>query len=299
MIIVAVITASNLLSSRALAQEAAFLDVAPPQTQQIIANIDQYTDLIDEDINLITDVVNGEMYNDYLTKQTVLETRRTPEQYQVNKGDNLSSIASEYNITVATLLDANQFSPDRVLKVNETITIPPETTNTSTEWLEELQKKQRQKEQERAKLRAQSARSNLASRERSTVERSSEAYDGESLNFTSPLVSTKGITRRLSRFHPGVDARLNMRDPVLASAGGRVIEKTSGWGQGWGVSIVLGHGSGWTTRYAHLSQANVSLNDVVEQNQVIGWGGSSGRSTGPHLHYERRKNGRPINPPEL
>lgn len=299
MIIVAVITASNLLSSRALAQEAAFLDVAPPQTQQIIANIDQYTDLIDEDINLITDVVNGEMYNDYLTKQTVLETRRTPEQYQVKKGDNLSSIASEYNITVATLLDANQFSPDRVLKVNETITIPPETTNTSTEWLEELQKKQRQKEQERAKLRAQSARSNLASRERSAVERSSEAYDGESLNFTSPLVSTKGITRRLSRFHPGVDARLNMRDPVLASAGGRVIEKTSGWGQGWGVSIVLGHGSGWTTRYAHLSQANVSLNDVVEQNQVIGWGGSSGRSTGPHLHYERRKNGRPINPPEL
>lgn len=299
MIIVAVMSAANLQSSQALAQEAAFLDVAPSQAQQIVASIDEYTDFVDEDVGLITDVVNGEMNNDYLTKQTVLETRRTPEQYPVKKGDTLSSIANQYNITVATLLDANHFSPDRILKVNETITIPPETTNTSTEWLEELQQKQRQKEQERAKLRAQSARSSIASRGRSTVERSIDGYDGEPVSFTSPLVSNKGVTRRLSRFHTGVDARLIVGDPVLASAGGRVIEKTSGWGKGWGTSIVLDHGGGWTTRYAHLSGTNVSLNDVVEQGQVIGWGGSTGRSTGSHLHYERRRNGRSINPSEL
>ncbi|MBO0201145.1 M23 family metallopeptidase, partial [Vibrio alginolyticus] len=75
---------------------------------------------------------------------------------------------------------------------------------------------------------------------------------------------------------------------------GRVIE--AGWKGGYGNMIEIDHGNGVTTRYGHLSKIEVEVGDIVTRGQIMGLVGSTGRSTGPHLHYELRINDRPINP---
>lgn len=80
-------------------------------------------------------------------------------------------------------------------------------------------------------------------------------------------------------------------DPVVASAAGRVVHRGTLSGTGYGNLIIIDHGSGWRTYYAHLSGFAVSLNQNVGIGQRIGYVGSTGNSTGPHLHYEQRSGG--------
>ena len=65
----------------------------------------------------------------------------------------------------------------------------------------------------------------------------------------------------------------------------------SGWGGGYGLCVYLDHGNGYSTRYGHMSQVLVNVGDVVQKGQVIGYVGSTGDSSGPHLHFEIRING--------
>lgn len=97
-----------------------------------------------------------------------------------------------------------------------------------------------------------------------------------------------------SRMHQGIDFAAPTGTPVVASAAGRVVR--AGWGGGFGNLIVIDHGRGMQTRYAHLHRMNVRAGQQVSQGQVIGQVGSTGMSTGPHLHYEVWKNGRPVDP---
>ncbi|WP_419849546.1 peptidoglycan DD-metalloendopeptidase family protein [Candidatus Poriferisocius sp.] len=96
------------------------------------------------------------------------------------------------------------------------------------------------------------------------------------------------------RFHAGLDFANNMGDPISAAASGTVIQVK--YREGYGNTIIVDHGGGWTTLYAHLSQYNVSLNQEVEIGQTIGFIGSTGWSTGPHLHFEVRYRGSPRDP---
>lgn len=291
----------NFWSTRAAAVNDDFIDLDPDQIESAVGSIAPYTESLEEEGGLVRSVAEGQSTG-FLTKTITLETKRVPTQYQVQRGDTLSSIAQKSGVTVATILESNQISADRVLKVGEDLTIPPETTSTSLAWLEDLKKKQQEQERIRAKLRNQSARDsgNATSRNRrSTVERSSQNFDGSADELVSPAVSSKGISRGLSRFHTGIDIRMDIGSPVVAAGAGRVVEITDGWGRGWGKSIAIDHGDGITTRYAHLSNILVSLNDLVEQRQTIGLSGNSGRSTGPHLHFEERVNGRPVVPDHL
>jgi len=70
----------------------------------------------------------------------------------------------------------------------------------------------------------------------------------------------------------------------------------SGWGTGYGRYIEVDHGNGLVTRYSHMSANYVNVGDSVSANQQIGASGNTGRSTGPHLHYEVRQNGQAVNP---
>jgi murein DD-endopeptidase MepM/ murein hydrolase activator NlpD len=95
-------------------------------------------------------------------------------------------------------------------------------------------------------------------------------------------------------FHSGQDIEAPWGVPVVAGASGRVT--FVGWQNGYGQLVVLDHGGGLTTRYGHLSHIDVELDQTVTRAQLLGKVGSTGRSTGPHLHYEVRINDQAVNP---
>lgn len=101
------------------------------------------------------------------------------------------------------------------------------------------------------------------------------------------------FTRR-EKFHSGVDIKARWGDPVGASQAG--IIQFAGWYHGYGNMIIVAHGGGVTTHYAHLSSFYVEVGTRVERGTIIGRAGSTGRATSPHLHYELRFDGNPLNP---
>lgn len=96
------------------------------------------------------------------------------------------------------------------------------------------------------------------------------------------------------RFHAGLDIGAPMGSPAVASDGGKVIY--ADWMGGYGKIVIVDHGNGTTTRYGHLKEFNVRKGQSVSRGQQVGQVGSTGGSTGPHLHFEVRKNGEPVDP---
>ena len=97
--------------------------------------------------------------------------------------------------------------------------------------------------------------------------------------------------------HQAVDISSVVGQPVRSPADGIVVR--ADWANGYGNVIYLSHGYGYSTRYGHLSAYNVKPGQHVHRGDVIGYVGSTGRSTGPHLHYEVRLNDKPVNPLEF
>lgn len=98
-------------------------------------------------------------------------------------------------------------------------------------------------------------------------------------------------TRRL---HQGLDISGGSGTPIAAAKGGTVL--SAGWRGGYGNAVVISHGDGVTTLYAHQSSMNVTSGQQVSRGDIIGWVGSTGASTGPHLHFEVRINGSAVDP---
>lgn len=96
------------------------------------------------------------------------------------------------------------------------------------------------------------------------------------------------------RFHAGHDLRVAYGQEVRAAAGGRVL--FAGEQGGYGLTVVVDHGGGTETRYAHLSSIDVRAGDAIDAGQPIARSGQSGRVTGAHLHFEVRQDGRPVDP---
>ncbi len=116
--------------------------------------------------------------------------------------------------------------------------------------------------------------------------------------LSAPITSGYGYrvhpihgTRRL---HKGIDLAAGSGSAIAASKGGTVI--SAGWLGGYGNAVVISHGNGLTTLYAHQSKIAVTVGQGVGRGEVIGYVGSTGQSTGPHLHFEIRSNGAPVNP---
>jgi murein DD-endopeptidase MepM/ murein hydrolase activator NlpD len=97
-----------------------------------------------------------------------------------------------------------------------------------------------------------------------------------------------------AEFHPGIDFKGERGDAARCTADGRVVG--AGWNGGYGNCVRIAHTNGFETLYGHLSRITVHIGQKVTAGEKIGEIGSTGRSTGNHLHYEVRKNGRPVNP---
>jgi murein DD-endopeptidase MepM/ murein hydrolase activator NlpD len=97
-----------------------------------------------------------------------------------------------------------------------------------------------------------------------------------------------------ARFHKGLDLAAAWGTPIVAAADGRVV--SAGWHGGYGQQIQIAHADGMATTYGHMSRMAARAGEMVRKGQVIGYVGSTGLSTGPHLHFEVMHNGRPINP---
>lgn len=112
-----------------------------------------------------------------------------------------------------------------------------------------------------------------------------DGYGGRSDPFTGQFAT-----------HSAIDISSASGQPVRAPADGTVAK--ADWQNGYGKVVFLAHGFGYSTRFGHLSKFNVKAGDRVKRGDIIGYVGSTGRSTGPHLHYEVRLNGKAINPLE-
>jgi murein DD-endopeptidase MepM/ murein hydrolase activator NlpD len=111
------------------------------------------------------------------------------------------------------------------------------------------------------------------------------------------VVASSGLGCRIDPFtnqlawHDGTDFPAPIGTPILATANGIVIK--AGWGGDYGNMVEVRHPNGYVTRYAHAQELSVQVGQAVKKSQVIGKSGSTGRSTGPHLHYEVLRNGIP------
>ena len=120
----------------------------------------------------------------------------------------------------------------------------------------------------------------------------------QKIPFAHPLNETfqytSGFGPRWGTMHYGTDMAAKHGSAILATADG--VINFAGWEKGYGKLIKIKHDFGYETRYAHLSKINVSVGQRISQGDRIGKMGNTGRSTGTHLHYEIRRNGKPINP---
>lgn len=251
------------------------MDLNAPDVAKAVSVINPYTTNFEEDaVQVALAMKNEEFINkpvitdtaDTKIPEPIAGARKSNLNYTVDPGDTLSSIGYKYGLKIATIKSTNNLISDNI-KQGQKLVLPPQ--DISTTYLASAQTK------------------------KTTI----TAFAG---TFGRP---TKGWNlsqyfghTSYERNHTGIDLTSRSGLAILASASGRVSFTGGGWGGGYGNHIIISHGNGFSTLYGHLSRIMVSNGQWVNQGQQIGVMGSTGWSTGTHLHFEIRKNGSPQNP---
>jgi murein DD-endopeptidase MepM/ murein hydrolase activator NlpD len=225
--------------------------------------------------------------------------------YVVREGDSLSMIADMFNVSINTIRWANDMSGKSTIRPGQTLVILPVTgirhivkkgdtaKSIATKYKGDLEEiLQYNGLEDGASL---AIGTEIIIPDGEIVVTPSKSSGGASRAYSGPtyagyyLRPTHGVRSQGLHGHNGIDIAAPVGTPVYASAAGEVIvSQSSGWNGGYGNYIVVKHGNGTQTLYAHLSSTSVAVGDSVGQGDVIGAVGSTGRSTGSHLHFEVR-----------
>ncbi len=178
--------------------------------------------------------------------------------YTVRQGDTLAGIASNFDVDISTIRHLNNFSGDRIYAGQE-IKLPGS-------------------------------------------DRSYENEKIDQISFMWPTTGriTSGFGHRQhpvsgeSDFHTGIDIAVSHGTPIKAAASGRIVY--AGWKSGYGYTVKINHGGDIKTLYAHNSSLQVNQGDEINKGEIIAYSGSSGTSTGPHLHFEIIEENNHVNP---
>ena len=194
--------------------------------------------------------------------------------YKVQKGDTIYSIAKKYEANAQAIVDFpfNTFVNDETfaLAIGQTVIVPDGVRPQVKPW------------------------SPIASIKNITPDAGTVTASGQ---FIWPAQGI--ISQRFAWYHRAIDIANSTSPPALAADSGRVI--IAGWPDsvGYGNRVLIDHGNGFATLYAHLARIYVSAGQTVKRGDQIGQMGSTGRSTGIHLHFEIRQNGAPLNPLQI
>ena len=261
--------------------------------------IDSFYDTLSDDHTLSGDGVIGVEYNDY----------------EIQSGDNLSTLSLRIGATLDTIVSVNKISNAHKLMPGDSLSIPNRNgllyTVKKNETLDEVSEKYEISVDRIISFnRIENSTDLLAGTDlflpgaRYTLE---ERIDRFGQFFILPIgrvyriSSAYGyrrdpVTGARRVFHKGVDMPGPLNSPIYAARGGTII--FAGWNGGYGNTIIIRHKDGYTSYYAHLNRITTAVGRKVAMGQQIGKMGSTGKSTGSHIHFEIRKYGVAINPSE-
>lgn len=230
---------------------------------------------------------------------------REPEQtYRVRPGDTLYAIASRYGTTVNEIMSRNNLSSS-LIRVGQTLQIGGEAPQVHTvrrgESLSVIAAKYRVSVSALAKANGISQSDVIYPGQQLTIPAAAAGVSragSSSLRLRWPVMGTVtsgwGYRTRFEKFHYGLDVAAPVGTPIRAVQDG--VVQFAGWKPGYGYCVFLTHSGGLSTAYGHASELYVKTGQRVSEGQTIAAVGSSGFSTGPHLHFEVRINGKLVNP---
>lgn len=194
--------------------------------------------------------------------------------HKVKKGETIDKIAKTYKVEPEKIISQNQIEEDAAIATNQVLIIPG------------------------AKRTAPSPKPTTAIASNSAPG-SAAAYAGPKAEGRLIWPTVGKLTQGYHRYHTALDIANRAKGPIYAAASGKVIKVATGWNGGYGNHIIIDHGNGMHTLYAHNEKLYVTNGQYVEQGQTIAWMGRTGRVYGPtgiHLHFEVRINGVKYNP---
>lgn len=252
--------------------------------------------------------------------------RQTVSQYIVRGGDTISTIASSFGVSTDTILWANNLSDTDFIKPGQTLKIPPTSgvvhTIASGDTISSIAKKYKADENKILEFNKLPDASAIEVGQTLIipggsieppptpvrVATSSGTSSGSIFSTNAPpSVHSSGtrlqwptVNHKINQYftwrHTGIDIEADLGTPIYAAEAGRVITAQGGWNGGYGNYIIIDHGNGMQTVYGHASRLYVHAGETVSRGQTIAGAGTTGRSTGIHLHFEVRINGARLNP---
>jgi murein DD-endopeptidase MepM/ murein hydrolase activator NlpD len=245
--------------------------------------------------------------------------------YTVRRGDTLSSIAARRNLPVEEIMNANNLNSD-FIKAGQELVLPiidsKAVKNNSSAKIKEANSSSKQIVHQVQRGDALSSIARLYGTNVDAIRRANNLsgdriFAGDKLIITDyqrgPVSLERGsliwpvngrITsnfgwrvhpiKKTRLFHNGLDIAVPSGTRVKAAAGGKVVH--SGWMNGFGYTVIIDHGRGIETLYAHNSKVSVAKGSMVNKGQVVALSGNTGLSTGPHLHFGVLQNEKPLNP---